>query len=137
MWAQAWHGDGSDVVREWQEDGLQVTSPALPAVHEVSPGRRTFFNQLIAAAGGWKDNRNDPSKAIRHGDGTPLNRDAVAGASDLADQLTFDIPWQRGDVALLDNFVAMHGRHPFQGVRRVLASLACPESVSQSLASQA
>ena len=41
----------------------------------------------------------------------------------LADELTFDIPWQTGDVALVDNLVAMHGRRPFEGSRRVLASL--------------
>ena len=38
---------------------------------------RSFFNQLIAAFQGWKDARNDPSKAITFGDGTPLDRDAV------------------------------------------------------------
>ena len=41
----------------------------------------------------------------------------------LADELTFDIDWQTGDVALLDNFLVMHGRRTFSGERRVLASL--------------
>ena len=41
----------------------------------------------------------------------------------LADQLTFDISWQTGDVVLLDNFITMHGRRPFEGQRSVLASL--------------
>ena len=36
---------------------------------------------------------------------------------------TFDIPWQSGDVAVLDNFLVMHGRRPFEGKRAVLASL--------------
>ncbi|MEL7517687.1 MAG: TauD/TfdA family dioxygenase, partial [Pseudomonadota bacterium] len=31
--------------------------------------------------------------------------------------------WQPGDVALVDNFTVMHGRRPFEGKRRVLASL--------------
>jgi hypothetical protein len=72
---------------------------------------------------GWKDTRNDPSKAITFGDGTPLNRGAVLTAAELGDALSFDIPWQRGDVALVDNFVAMHGRRTFTGTRKVLASL--------------
>jgi hypothetical protein len=55
---------------EWLADGsLRATTPVLPAVYEVSPGRKTFFNQLIAAFKGWKDERNDPTKAIRFGDG--------------------------------------------------------------------
>ena len=82
------------------------------------------MSQLIAAFKGWRDTRNDPSKAICHGDGTPLERVAVEQACDLADELSFDVPWQRGDVALLDNFIAMHGRRTFSGTRKVLASLA-------------
>ena len=113
---------------EWQADGcLRATTPVLPAVRDLGGGRRSFFNQLIAAYHGWKDSRNDPSKAITFGDGTPLDRDAVSAASQLADELTFDIPWQQGDVALVDNYVAMHGRRTFSGTRKVLASLVAAE----------
>jgi alpha-ketoglutarate-dependent taurine dioxygenase len=114
---------------EWQDDGcLRATTPVLPAVREVSPGRKTFFNQLIAAFRGWKDTRNDPSKAIRFGDGEPLDREAVEIASNLADELTFDVPWQKGDAVLVDNFLVMHGRRTFRGTRKVLASLAEPQT---------
>jgi hypothetical protein len=113
---------------EWLPDGcLRATTPVLPAVREVSPGRRTFFNQLIAAFRGWKDARNDPAKAIRFGDGTPLDREAVQVAIDLADELAFNIPWQRGDAVLVDNLLTMHGRRTFRGTRKVLASLADPQ----------
>jgi hypothetical protein len=112
---------------EWLPDGLRVTTPVLPAVHKLPDGRTTFFNQLIAAARGWKDTRNDPSRAITHGDGTPLDRAAVLLAAELGDELSFDIPWQCGDVALVDNFVAMHGRRTFSGSRKVLASLIAAE----------
>jgi hypothetical protein len=81
---------------------------------------------LIAAAQGWKDARNDPSKAITHGDGTPLDREAVQRVAAMAEELTFDTPWHPGDVALLDNLVVMHGRRPFRGTRKVLASLVDP-----------
>jgi len=113
---------------QWLDDGaLRATTPVLPAVHQLPSGRKSFFNQLIAASRGWKDSRNDPSKSITFGDGTPLDRDAVATASQLADDLTFDIPWQQGDVALVDNFVTMHGRRTFSGTRKVLASLIAVE----------
>ena len=63
---------------EWLPDGwLRATTPVLPAVRKLADGRTTFFNQLIAAVQGWKDTRNDPSKAITFGDGTPLDRDAA------------------------------------------------------------
>ena len=109
---------------EWQDNGdLSVTTPVLPAVRRLANGCTSFFNQLIAAFNGWKDTRNDPVRAIRFGDGSPLTPVDVAAASAIADELTFDIPWQPGDIALVDNFVAMHGRRTFKGTRKVLASL--------------
>ena len=110
---------------EWLPDGcLKATTPPLPAVMEVEQGRKTFFNQLIAAYRGWKDSRNDPSEAIRHGDGSKLDADAVRNAIEISDDLAFDVAWQSGDFAILDNTVAMHARRPFKGTRKVLASLA-------------
>ncbi|HET6573780.1 MAG TPA: TauD/TfdA family dioxygenase [Fimbriiglobus sp.] len=109
---------------EWLPDGgVRATTPVLPAVRPLGDGRASFFNQLIAASQGWKDDRNDPSKAITHGDGSPVDRDAALTAADLGDELSFDIPWATGDVALVDNFVTMHGRRTFTGTRKVLASL--------------
>ena len=109
----------------WEEnDCLRATTPVLPAVKDLGDGRKSFFNQLIAAFKGWKDTRNDPSKSICHGDFSPLNTDAVMTAAELADELTFDVAWQQGDMAILDNFVAMHGRRTFRGQRQILASLA-------------
>jgi alpha-ketoglutarate-dependent taurine dioxygenase len=109
---------------EWLADGsLKATTPHLSAVHDLPSGRRTFFNQLIAAYCGWKDARNDPSKAVTHGDGTPLDRDGMETVVRLAEELAFDVPWQAGDVALVDNYLAMHARRPFTGTRKVLAAM--------------
>ncbi len=109
---------------KWQEhESLRVTTPVLSAVRSVDDGRRVFFNQLIAAFRGWSDSRNDASKSICFGDGTAITPDHMAGAIRLADELSFDLQWQSGDVALIDNFTVMHGRRPFEGTRRVLASL--------------
>lgn len=108
--------------------GLRATTPVLPAVRRLKDGRMTFFNQLLAAARGWKDSRNEPSKAVTFGDGSPLDPEAVMAAAELGEDLAFDVPWQAGDVALVDNYVAMHGRQPFTGTRKVLASLVAAEA---------
>lgn len=114
---------------EWLADGcLRATTPPLPAIVQMDDGRKVFFNQLIAAFRGWKDERNDPSKAIRHGDGSPLDAEAVGVAVELAEELAFDLAWQVGDVVLVDNMVAMHARRPFVGTRKVFASLAQMET---------
>jgi hypothetical protein len=112
---------------EWLEDGcLKAVTPVLPAVRDLPDGRRAFFNQLIAATRGWKDKRNDPSRSVTFGDGTPLDRDAAGIACELGEELSFDVPWEQGDVVLVDNCRAMHGRRAFTGTRKVLASLVAP-----------
>jgi hypothetical protein len=109
---------------QWQADNtLRVTTPVLPAIMQLPDDRSVFFNQLIAAFRGWQDARNSAEKSICFGDGSAIDRSDMAVAIDLADKLTFDIPWQTGDVVLLDNFLTMHGRRPFKGERRVLAAL--------------
>jgi alpha-ketoglutarate-dependent taurine dioxygenase len=109
---------------EWQEGhALRVTSPRLDAVRTLPDGRRVFFNQLIAAYRGWSDKRNDRLKSVCFGDGTPIDAESLSTAIHLADELSFDLDWQSGDVALINNFLVMHGRRPFQGTRKVLASL--------------
>jgi len=109
---------------QWQEDNsLSVITPVLPAVKQLDDGRKVFFNQLIAAFRGWQDARNSAEKSICYGDNSAIDNEHMAVVIRLADELTYDIPWQTGDVALVDNLVAMHGRRPFEGSRRVLASL--------------
>ncbi len=112
---------------EWlPDDCLRATTPVLPAVRTLASGRRSFFNQLIAALA-WQDRRNQAAKAITLGDGTPIDLDAAARAGELAEGLAVDLAWQAGDVALVDNFAVMHGRRTFSGTRRVLASLVAAE----------
>ena len=111
---------------EWQwqaDDALSVTTPVLPAIRQLEDGSHSFFNQLIAAFFGWKDARNDGQKVITFGDGSSIDGDAMELAVALSEELTVDLQWQQGDVALVDNLRVMHGRRSFEGERRVLASL--------------
>ncbi len=109
---------------DWLADeSLRATTPVLPAIRTLTDGRRVFFNQLIAAFRGWQDARNEAKKSIRFGDDSEIPAEAMQKAIDLADELSFDVAWQAGDVALVDNYLVMHGRRPFKGARRVLVSL--------------
>ncbi len=114
---------------QWLENGyLRVTTPRLPAVVTISPGRSSFFNQLLAAYQGWKDFRNDPRRAVCFADGSLIDEAVVGQIAQWADDAAYDHVWQAGDVLLVDNRVVMHGRRTFQGTRKVLASLAEPRS---------
>ena len=52
--------------------------------------------------------------------------DNAVGNFQRIEQFTFDLEWQDGDVALVDNYMTMHGRKPFSGDRKrqVLVALA-------------
>jgi hypothetical protein len=109
---------------QWRGDGsLSVITPRLPAIRILDDGRKVFFNQLIAAFRGWQDARNVGEKSICYGDNSPISNEDMEVVIRLSDLLTFDVPWQNGDIVLVDNFMTMHGRRPFEGQRRVLASL--------------
>ena len=110
---------------QWLEDGsLKVTTPVLPAMRTLASGKQVFFNQLIAAFMGWKDSRNVAEKSVRFGDDSEITNKDMNQVVELSRQFTFDLQWQNGDLAVVDNFLVMHGRRPFQGERRILASLA-------------
>jgi alpha-ketoglutarate-dependent taurine dioxygenase len=115
----------------WMDDSsLRATTPILPAVVDVGShaGKevKVFYNQLIAAYMGWKGVKENPSSAITFGDGSLITSAALELVASLAAQFTFDLPWQDGDVALVDNYMAMHGRKPYSGERKreVLVALA-------------
>lgn len=109
---------------EWQPDGsLRVTTPRLDAIRQIAEGRTAFFNQLIAAYRGWSDSRNTASRSITYGEGSVIDHDSMMHVISIANNLTYDHAWQAGDVVLIDNYLVMHGRRPFAGKRRVLASL--------------
>lgn len=112
---------------QWKDDGsLNATTPVLPAVLELDNGKKVFFNQLIAAYMGWKGVRENPSSALTFGDDTAIPKAGLELVNELSKEFTFDVPWQDGDVAIVDNYMAMHGRRPFTGERKrqVLAAFA-------------
>jgi len=110
---------------EWLDDDvLRATTPVLSAIRDRAGGSgEVFFNQLIAAFKGWSDSRNSAGKAIMWGDGSPITQEDMAPVIAIAEELTVPLDWQPSDVALIDNYTVMHGRYPFEGKRRVLASL--------------
>ncbi|MFT6432695.1 MAG: hypothetical protein ACJAVI_000731 [Candidatus Azotimanducaceae bacterium] len=112
---------------KWMDDnGLEATTPRLPAVVELETGEKAFYNQLIAAYQGWKGVKENPKSAICFGDGSDIAVEKLDYVASLAEEFTFDLLWQDGDVALVDNYRTMHGRRSYAGTRKrqVLVALA-------------
>jgi alpha-ketoglutarate-dependent taurine dioxygenase len=66
---------------------------------------------------------NSRPSDIYFDDGEPVPREELYHVLDVLDKCTLSFPWQNGDVLVLDNVLAMHGRSPFTGPRRILAAL--------------
>ena len=60
---------------------------------------------------------------VFHGDGARIARQDLYHIMDTLDRNTVAFPWQRGDMLMLDNVLAMHGRATFAGRRRILAAM--------------
>ncbi|MEU6923734.1 TauD/TfdA family dioxygenase [Streptomyces sp. NPDC046631] len=58
-----------------------------------------------------------------YGDGSPIEPEAVELIRNLYQETAVSFPWQRGDVLMVDNFLATHGREPFTGERRTLVAM--------------
>ncbi|KFK39444.1 hypothetical protein AALP_AA3G245700 [Arabis alpina] len=109
---------------EWTEDGAKTIMGPIPAIkYDESRKRKVWFNSMVAAYTGWEDKRNDPRKAVTFGDGKPLPADIVHDCLRILEEECVAVPWQRGDVLLIDNWAVLHSRRPFVPPRRVLASL--------------
>ncbi|XP_077217807.1 2-oxoglutarate (2OG) and Fe(II)-dependent oxygenase superfamily protein [Tasmannia lanceolata] len=109
---------------EWMQDGVKTVMGPIPAIKfDKTRGRKIWFNSMVAAYTGWKDDRNDPVKAVTFGDGTPLPADIIYDCLKILDEECVAIPWKKGDILLLDNLAVLHSRRPFDPPRRILASL--------------
>ena len=112
---------------KWQVDNtLEATTPKLPAVKVLPTGEKAFYNQLIAAYRGWKGVNENPKSAITFGDGSEFKLTQLEYVTSLTDEFTFDLCWQDGDIAMVDNHRTMHGRRSYSGDRKreVLVALA-------------
>lgn len=61
-----------------------------------------------------------------YGDGSTIEDDVLEAIRQVYQQETIIFPWQEGDVLLLDNMLATHGRTPFSGSRQVVVGMAEP-----------
>ena len=103
-----------------------VLTPVLPAVVLMDNGRKSFFNQVIAAYLGWQGVKENPCSALMFGDGSPIPTAYLDFIAQLTREFTYELQWQEGDVALVDNYTTMHGRRSYGGDRKrqVLVAMA-------------
>jgi alpha-ketoglutarate-dependent taurine dioxygenase len=121
-----WEGDGS-ITAVYRSEGFTT--------HPLTGGRH-WFNQLQTLyftpqnlpsrwddyVAYYADGRPKPYD-ICHGDDVEIALDDVIALLPPLEAATVALPWQKGDVMVLDNILAMHGRNPFTGPRDIQVAL--------------
>lgn len=130
--------DAMQLGHAWLDDGsLSVTYRAAGFARHPLTGVDIWFNQIATqsitpgnmgaefCAEYRKFYGDDKPYSYRttFGDGGVIADDDIAALYPLLDKITIAIPWQHGDVMLLDNFYTAHGRNPFTGQRAVHVAL--------------
>lgn len=128
----------NDFVWRWlKKDWLEIKQ-TRPAVH-VHPKtqEKVWFNQahlydFNSKLLGWQKyfltklfyiQKTTLLHEIKFADGTTIPKKDLFHLLDVIKENTVAYPWQKGDVMVLDNILAMHGRAVFQGKRRVLTAM--------------
>lgn len=130
------HGRRNGIEIEWRPDGRLRTYAILPAVIEhPRTGEPVWFNHatffhvstleptlregLLAEF----ENEYDLPTNTYYGDGSPIEPETLEELRDAYRRETVKFTWQAGDILMLDNILAAHGRAPYEGTRRILVGM--------------
>jgi alpha-ketoglutarate-dependent taurine dioxygenase len=87
----------------------------------VSSLEREVYQSLLAA---FKE--EDLPRNSYYGDGSPIEAFMLDEIRQVYQEEAVVFPWEEGDILMLDNMLAAHGRLPFAGSRKVLVGMANP-----------
>jgi alpha-ketoglutarate-dependent taurine dioxygenase len=125
----------NEIEFRWTENGLWTRSVCPGIIDHPQTGETVWFNQadLWHVSSRGHDYQQKllkllgedalPSNAT-YGDGSAISNDELAEVRRAYRATEVVYPWQQGDLLVLDNVLAAHGRKAFSGTRRVLVAMA-------------
>lgn len=124
------------IVAQWKSDNRLRTRQVGAAIvrhprsgEELWFNHGTFFNALtlpetLRAALIAEFAPEDLPQNTFYGDGGAIPDDVVRHLQDAYREVMVEFTWQKGDVVLLDNMLALHARNAFTGPRKILTAMA-------------
>jgi alpha-ketoglutarate-dependent taurine dioxygenase len=127
----------NDTEFEWTDAGLRTRQRRTAVAHHPVTGQRVWFNQIAFL----NELTMDPDVreylamvlgpdglpfTTRFGDGEPIPAEIVDVINDVYQRHTASIPWQRGDLMLVDNLRTAHSRQPYDGDREIVVAMGDP-----------
>lgn len=125
----------NDLQFEWLEDGTLRTRAVRPAARRhPETGEMVWFNQ----ANLWHLSNFEPRHQERmlamfgrdrlpthacYGDGGEILAEDLDQVREVFWKHAVVFPWRQGDVLILDNVMAAHGRMPYAGPRKILVAM--------------
>ena len=120
---------------EWYAgDSLRTRQRCQAVATHPQTGETVWFNQahlfhVSSLESSMADSfleefrEEDLPRNAYHGDGSPLEASMLDEIRNVYRSEAISFPWKEGDILMLDNMLAAHGRAPFAGSRRVLVGM--------------
>jgi hypothetical protein len=123
---------GNDRLRTWQVRQAIIKHPRTgdvtwfnqAHVHHLSSLAPEVRESLLAAV----DDQEFPLDINAfYGDGSAIEVSVLDEIRSAYREASVPVAWQRGDILLLDNILAAHGRAAFSGPRKIVVAMAEPQ----------
>jgi|RhiMetdeSRZDD1v2_1073273.scaffolds.fasta_scaffold393764_2 alpha-ketoglutarate-dependent taurine dioxygenase len=124
---------------EWRGDRLQTRQARQAVARHPMTGEMVWFNHAAffhvstlepstreVLLAGLKE--EDLPNNTYYGDGSPIEPAVLEEIREAYRKETVSFAWQEGDILMLDNMLAAHGRNPYTGPRKILVAMSEPFS---------
>lgn len=130
--------DENLIAHEWCDDGrLKTVQRRSAVITHPGSGEEVWFNHAVF----WSEWSLDPDVrevlseelgagnlpfSTSFGDGEPIRESDVGVIDEAYQRATVRESWKPGDVMIVDNILAAHGREPFRGSRKIAVAMGDP-----------
>jgi alpha-ketoglutarate-dependent taurine dioxygenase len=120
---------------QWKGENDLMTRRISPGVcRHPQTGEWTFFNQVQLHHDSCLDaevrrsmealfRTEDLPRNVCYGDGTPIEESVMEAIGRAYWEAAVALPWEAGDIMVLDNMLVAHARNPFVGPRKIVVAM--------------